>query len=115
MWPRAVLSRKARELARKSFRITVLIAVDFKLIQKIRAKHCKSSESSVYIVVAVYSAHAFPEDCLRLDSPPASKTALERHISLKYDACMRYLSNQSGADTGGVLWVLMNPPLEKYT
>ena len=65
-----------------------------KLVQKIRAKHCKSSESSVYIVVAVYRAHDFPEDCLRLDSPLASKTALERHITLKYDACMRYLSNQ---------------------
>ena len=62
--PRAVLSRTVRELARKNFRITVLIAVEIKLVQKIRAKDCKSSESSVYIVVAVYSVHAFPEDCL---------------------------------------------------
>ena len=64
------------------------------LVQKIRDKHCKLSESSVYIVVAVYSAHVFLEDCLRLDSPLASKTVLERHISLKYDAFMQYLSNQ---------------------
>ena len=28
VWPRTVLSRTARELARKSFRITVVIAVD---------------------------------------------------------------------------------------
>ena len=31
---------------------------------------------------------------MRLDSPLTSKTALGRCISLKYDACMRYLSNQ---------------------
>ena len=92
MWPRAVLSHTARELARKSFRITVLIAVE--LVQKIRAKHCKLSESNVYIVVALYSAHVFLEDCLRLNSPLALKMVLERHISLKYDACVRYLSNQ---------------------
>ena len=39
------------------------------MVQKIQAKHFKLSESSVYIVVAEYSAHAFPEDCLRLDFP----------------------------------------------
>ena len=47
-----------RELARKSFKKTVVIAVDH-LVQKIRVKHCKSSEYSIYIVVSVYSAHAF--------------------------------------------------------
>ena len=29
-----------------------------------------------------------PEDCLRLDSPLASKTALERRSNLKNDTCI---------------------------
>ena len=41
-----------------------------------------------------YLADSFIRTLLRLDSPLDSKTALERHISLKYDACMGYLSNQ---------------------
>ena len=52
------LSYTARQLARKSIQNNILIA-EGKLVHKIRAKHCKSSEFSVYIVVSIYSANAF--------------------------------------------------------